>query len=58
MAAIGVGLQPADTDWTVMKQSLAPDPKNRAIYAELYELYGQLYPGTREIAHRLARLQE
>ena len=58
LAAIGVGLQPADTDWTVMRQSLAPDPKNRAVYDELYGLYGQLYPETREIVHRLARLQE
>jgi carbohydrate kinase of FGGY family protein len=45
LAAIGVGLQPADTDWTVITQSLAPDPKNRAVYDELYGLYGQLYPG-------------
>jgi xylulokinase len=58
LAAIGVGLQPADTDWSVVRQPLAPDPKNRAVYDELYALYGQLYPGTREIVHRLARLQE
>jgi xylulokinase len=58
LAAIGVGLQPADTDWTVIRQSLAPNPKNRALYEELYGSYGELYPRTREIVHRLARLQE
>jgi xylulokinase len=58
LAAIGVGLQPADTDWSVVRQPLAPDPKNRAVYDELYALYGQLYPETREIVHRLAQLQE
>jgi xylulokinase len=58
LAAIGAGLRPADTDWTVVAQSSTPNPRNQRIYDELYASYCELYPATRDIVHRLARMQE
>jgi xylulokinase len=58
LAAISTGIQPADTDWAVVTQSFVPRAGNRATYDRLYGSYCQLYPGTREIVHRLATMQE
>jgi xylulokinase len=35
-----------------------PDPANAGVYDELYRIYGDLYPATREHLHRLAAMQE
>ena len=58
MAAIGVGLVPADTDWTELADEVLPDPTRRPVYDQLYADYVDLYPATKDIVHRLARLQE
>ena len=58
MAAIGSGLVPAETDWARPGDVVAPEPEVRPLYDELYDLYGSLYPATREHVHALARIQE
>ncbi|MBU8815293.1 FGGY-family carbohydrate kinase [Mycolicibacterium goodii] len=54
LAAIGVGLVPADTDWAKIAREIKPDPRNRALYDDLYATWQELYPATREQVHRLA----
>ncbi len=55
LAAIGTGLVPPDTDWTVIEREVPPTPSGRERYAGLYEEWRALYPATREQMHRLAR---
>jgi xylulokinase len=38
------------------KERLAPRPENIAIYDRYYQVYRNLYPAVRELAHTLARL--
>ncbi|AFM17778.1 pentulose/hexulose kinase [Mycolicibacterium chubuense NBB4] len=54
LAGIGAGLVPADTDWARIAREIEPDPRNRAMYDELFATWAQLYPATREQMHRLA----
>jgi xylulokinase len=54
LAAIGVGLVPPDTDWTKIAREIKPDPRNRALYDDLYATWRELYPATQELVHRLA----
>jgi xylulokinase len=58
LAAIGIGLVPADANWAVVDQAFRPDAGNRELYDELYRSFGELYPATREVVHRLAVTQE
>ena len=58
LAGEGSGLVAADERWNAPSATLEPDPRARARYDELYELYRSLYPATREHAHAIARLQE
>jgi xylulokinase len=58
LAAIGAGLIPADTDWARIVETVSPSGASRELYDELYDLYGSLYPATRDIVHRLAAIQE
>jgi xylulokinase len=58
LAGIGAGLVPADTDWAKIAREIKPDPRNRAMYDELFETWAQLYPATREQVHRLAGTDE
>jgi xylulokinase len=53
LAAIGTGLVPSETDWTSTASSVIPAEESRALYDELFELYGQLYSRTADIVHRL-----
>jgi xylulokinase len=57
LAAVGTGLAPADTDWTSVRDVVAPNRDNLAIYDELFGLYRELYEATSGIAHRLAAMQ-
>jgi xylulokinase len=57
MAGIGIGLLPADADWTVARLTIAPRNEHRALYDHLYRLYRELYLDTAEVSHRLAELQ-
>ena len=45
------------SSWNRADHRCEPDPAHRERYDELYALYRELYPATREIAHSLARLQ-
>ncbi|MGH3148020.1 MAG: FGGY-family carbohydrate kinase [Rubrobacter sp.] len=57
LAGIGGGIVGPDTDWTSIAQTVEPNPENREIYDELYTLYKDLYPATRDTVHALADLQ-
>ncbi|MFJ2770938.1 FGGY-family carbohydrate kinase [Streptomyces sp. NPDC087300] len=59
LAAVGAGLAaPGDiAEWNPTVEVVAPDPAASAVYDELYGLYLDLYPATREAAHVLASRQ-
>ena len=46
------------TAWNPVDHVCRPDPARQERYDELYRLYRELYPATRDISHRLARLQQ
>jgi xylulokinase len=58
LAARAVGLAEPDTDWTRISSTVEPDEENREVYDELYGIYRDLYPATRELSHRLAGMQK
>ncbi len=58
MAAVGVGLVAADTDWTVERARLRPDPALGQIYDRGYATYRALYPATKEVCHDLSQAQQ
>lgn len=43
--------------WQGTDHEVRPDPALRETYDELYGLYRDLYPATRDVAHALARRQ-
>ncbi len=43
--------------WNPSDHECRPDPSRRERYDQLYRLYRELYPATRDIAHALTRLQ-
>jgi xylulokinase len=55
---MGTGLVPPGTDWSRIHDRVQPDVALRETYDELYEVYRELYPATREQLHRLAAVQE
>jgi xylulokinase len=57
LAGMACGLVDADEDWARVAATVRPDPAARAVYDELYRVYRQLYPATREAAHTLAAMQ-
>ena len=56
-AARAVGLVDADTVWNKADEAIEPDAERHAAYEELYNVYRELYPATREQMHRLAAVQ-
>jgi xylulokinase len=58
LAARAVGLAGEDEDWNRIAGTLEPEEGNREVYDELYGVYRELYPATKELSHRLANLQE
>ncbi|MBY0286210.1 MAG: FGGY-family carbohydrate kinase [Mycobacteriaceae bacterium] len=54
LAAIGVGLVPAETDWAEIQREITPNPDHRDRYDDLYATWRGLYPATRDQIHRLA----
>jgi xylulokinase len=56
LAAIATGSVTPDTDWTRIATEVRPDPANAAVYAELFDVFSELYPTTRPLIHRLADL--
>ncbi|MGI8870301.1 MAG: FGGY-family carbohydrate kinase [Mycobacteriales bacterium] len=57
LVARALGLAEDPRDWNPIATTVEPDPAAAADYNELYRLYRELYPATREIAHALARRQ-
>lgn len=57
LAGIACGLLDRDVRWTSMADTVVPNPENREIYDELYAIYRDLYPATRQQAHALANIQ-
>ena len=58
LAARAVGLADSDTDWSNISDTVEPNGENRETYDELYGIYRELYPATREQMHALARRQK
>jgi xylulokinase len=58
LAARSVGLAEPDTDWSAISETVEPEERNRWVYDELYGIYRELYPATREQVHKLADMQE
>lgn len=56
MAAIGVGLVAPETDWARIDREITPNPANRALYDDLYDVWRELYPATRELVHDLGAI--
>ena len=57
LAGIAAEVVSPDTDWTSIAETVEPDPDNREVYDELYDVYKDLYPATRPMAHALANVQ-
>jgi xylulokinase len=57
LAGIASGLVEEDADWSRIVATVDPDPKHRKVYEELYAIYKDLYPATREQVHALASMQ-
>jgi xylulokinase len=57
LAALGVALARPDDDWSAIAATIEPDAEAQPVYDELYAIYRELYPATRDQAHALARLQ-
>lgn len=58
MAGMGSGLVPADADWVRDPAIIEPDPTTKDVYDDLFAGYKELYPGTRDVVHRLSRQQK
>jgi xylulokinase len=58
LAARSVGLAKPDIDWSTISATVEPKAVNHKIYDELYAIYRDLYPATREASHALADLQK
>ncbi|MBA2712370.1 MAG: FGGY-family carbohydrate kinase [Rubrobacteraceae bacterium] len=57
LAGIGSGIVEPGTDWSSIAETIEPNPNNREVYDELYTLYKDLYPATRDTVHALAAVQ-
>jgi xylulokinase len=58
LAARSVGLVDPGADWSNIAVIVEPREENTEIYDELYRIYRELYPATREQMHNLADMQE
>jgi xylulokinase len=56
MAAIAVELVAPETDWARIDREITPNAANRERYDELYGVWRELYPATRELVHDLGEL--
>jgi xylulokinase len=57
LAAEGVGLAAPGSSWASLSEVVEPTNDSRSLYDELYGLYHELYPATRQIQHALADRQ-
>jgi xylulokinase len=58
LAGVGTGLVAPDAPWNPVATTVEPDPRHRRRYDDLYRVYRELYPATRDQVHALARLQD
>ncbi len=58
LAARAVGLVEPDADWSRIVDTVEPQEENREVYDELYSVYREIYPATREQVHKLAKMQQ
>ena len=58
LAARAVGLAEPSADWSRISATIEPNSENRETYDELYRVYRELYPATREASHALAAMQK
>ena len=49
--------RPRIADWNPIAETVVPDPAARAAYDDLFVLYRELYAGTVDVTHALARRQ-
>ncbi len=57
LAGVAAGLVPLEAGWAKVAATVRPSPEVRTLYDELYDVYRQLYPATKDLAHRLANVQ-
>ncbi len=57
LAGVASGVIDRDTNWLNVVDSVEPNPKNAALYDELYTMYRSMHTQTVDIQHRLAALQ-
>lgn len=58
LAGIGAGLVPPSTDWARISREIKPNPAHRELYDELYAIWRELYPATRDQVHRVATMSQ
>lgn len=58
MAGVGAGLVASDAEWVRDPAIIEPNPATKDVYDDLFAGYEDLYPGTRDVVHRLARRQK
>ncbi len=58
LVGIGTETVPANTNWAHVSHTVAPELAHRKVYDELYDIYCDLCPATRDVLHRLAAVQE
>jgi xylulokinase len=58
LAARCGGAVAADARWNSPSRTIEPNSRHRGLYEELGEVYLDLYPATRNAAHRLAAIQQ
>lgn len=55
IAGVAVGLVEPETDWTRVKEHIAPRAETSHIYDETYQTYRDLYRATSDLMHRVSR---
>jgi xylulokinase len=53
LAGLAAGLTEPGQDWTEFTDEVRPRPEHRAGYDHTYRIFRELYPATRDLAHRL-----
>jgi len=57
LAGNAAGLVPLDARWAKVAGTVHPNAALQPLYERLYQIYLQLYPATRSLAHELAEMQ-
>jgi len=56
-AAVATGIAEPGAEWNSVAHRVEPNPEHRDVYDDLYAMYRELYPATREQLHALAKMQ-